>query len=57
MELVLNNLLPPPNHEWESLSAMEKTAAAGLARVLAGEEQYVSTETVLASLPPVIAST
>jgi hypothetical protein len=47
MELVLNNPPPPLNHEWEK-SAMEKTAAVGLVRVLIGEEQYASAETFLA---------
>jgi HAMP domain-containing protein len=51
MELVLDNPPPPLNHVWESFSDVEKTAAAGLAHVLAGEEQYVGTERVLASMP------
>ena len=51
LELVLDNPPPPLNHVWESFSNVEKTAAAGLAHVLAGEEQYVGTERVLASMP------
>src|SRR5262249_19736421 len=51
IELVLNNPPPPLNHVWDSLSNAEKTAAAGLAHALTGEEQYASAETVLASIP------
>jgi hypothetical protein len=36
---------------WDSLSDAEKTAVAGLAHVLTGEEQYAGAETVLASIP------
>jgi HAMP domain-containing protein len=51
MELVLDNPPPPLNHVWDSLSDAEKTAVAGLAHVLTGEEQYAGAETVLASIP------